>query len=113
MIRSWANAPSRLVYEQQRPRFPSLEIEAALELLAAIDTATSLTQLRALGYAGLRQLDLGGAPGLQGGDRGGRLRGGAGRWAVAAGSGAWICFRFEGGHAYEVDVVERLGIWPQ
>ena len=66
--------------------------------------ASDLAQLRALSWVGLRQLEVG---------RPGPLCGKAGRWAVAAGSGAWICFRFERGHAYEVDVVERLGIWPR
>ena len=104
MILSWANAPSRLVYERGRPRFPGLEMEAAMDLLAAIDTASDLTQLRALTWAGLRRLEVGNP---------GPLPGKAGRWAVAAGTGAWICFRFERGHAYDVDVVERLGIWPR
>lgn len=106
MIQSWANMPSRLVYEQGRPRFPSLEMEVALELLAAIDTASDLAQLEALHWAGLRRLSLGGGVSGPPADL-------TGRWAVAAGEGAWICFRFDRGHAYEVDVVERLGIWPR
>ena len=103
MIRSWANSPSRLVYEQGRPRFPSLQMEAAQDLLAALDTVSDLSQLQALRGAGLRPLEIG--PGTADG-RGAR-------WAVAAGDRAWICFRFERGHAFEVDVVERLGIWPR
>ena len=75
-----------------------------MELLAAIDTASNLSQLRALRCAALCQLEVG-TPGP------GSVAGQAGRWAVAAGGGAWICFRFERGHAYQVDVIERLGIW--
>ena len=106
MIQSWANMPSRLVYEQGRPRFPNLEMDIALELLAAIDTVSDLAQLAALNWAGLHRLSTGGGVSGSTADP-------AERWAVAAGKGAWICFRFDRGHAYEVDVVERLGVWPR
>ena len=82
-------------------------MEAALDLLATLDTVSDLSQLQALEGAGLHKLEVGGRHGD--GPRSAQ----AARWAVAAGERAWICFRFDRGHAFEVDVVERLGIWSR
>jgi proteic killer suppression protein len=55
MIRSWANSATRRLHEEGRSRkFRGLE--AALELLAIVDAATSLQDLSPLKSAGLHKL---------------------------------------------------------
>ena len=57
MIESWANSPSRRLYEGgERSKFRSLDINAAEELLAALDAATSLNDLSPLKSVRLHML---------------------------------------------------------
>ena len=91
MIKSWANSHSRRFYEEGKiSKFRSLNIDAADELLAALDAATSLTDLSPLKSVGLHKLS---------GDR-------AGQWAMTV-NGPWhICFRFKNGNAYDVEITD-------
>ena len=68
----------------------SLDVEAACDLLAALNAATSLNDLSPLRSVGLHKLK---------GDR-------KGQWAMTV-NGPWrVCFRFKGGDAYEVEIVD-------
>ena len=91
MIKSWANSHSRRFYEEGKiSKFRSLYIDAADELLAALDAATSLSDLSPLKSVGLHKLS---------GDR-------AGQWAMRV-NGPWrICFRFKNGNAYDVEITD-------
>jgi proteic killer suppression protein len=91
MIKSWANSRSCRFYEESKiSKFRSFNIDAADELLAALDAATSLTDLSPLKSVGLHKLS---------GDR-------AGQWAMTV-NGPWrICFRFKNGNAYDVEITD-------
>jgi len=90
MIRSWANASTRRFAEDRKSKFSGLDEEAAQELLAALDAATSLKDLSPLKSLGLHKLS---------GDR-------AGQWAMTV-NGPWrICFRFRNGDAWDVEIVD-------
>lgn len=67
MIQSWANSRSRRFYEDGKTsKFPGLDVDAAEDLLAALDAAESLSDLTPLRSLGLHKLS---------GDR-------AGQWAM-------------------------------
>ena len=67
-----------------------MDEEAAQDLLAALDAATSIKDLSPLRSVGLHKLK---------GDR-------RGQWAMTV-NGPWrICFRFKGGDTYDVDIVD-------
>ena len=69
-----------------------MDIEAAEDLLAALDAATSLKDLSPLKSVGLHKLI---------GDR-------SGQWAMTV-NGPWrICFRFKDGDAYDVDITDYI-----
>jgi len=91
MIQSWANSRSRRFYEQgKKSKFRGLDGEAADDLLAALDAATSLRDLSPLKSIGLHKLT---------GDR-------TGQWAMTV-NGPWrICFRFKTGNAYDVEITD-------
>ncbi len=91
MIKSWASSRSRRFYEEGKiSKFRGLDADAADELLAALDAATSLTDLSPLKSVGLHKLS---------GDR-------AGQWAMTV-NGPWrICFRFKNGNAYDVEITD-------
>ena len=91
MIRSWANVASRRFFETGKSsKFRGMDSEAAQELLATLDAATSLSYLSPLKSVGLHKLK---------GDR-------KGQWAMAV-NGPWrICFRFQKGDAYDVEIVD-------
>jgi proteic killer suppression protein len=91
MIKSWANNRSRRFYEEGKiSKFRSLDIDAADELLAALDAATALSDLSPLKSVGLHKLT------------GGRT----GQWAMTV-NGPWrICFRFKNGNAYDAEIVD-------
>jgi proteic killer suppression protein len=91
MIRSWANRSSQRFYEQGKSsRFRGLDIDAANELLAMLDAATSLNDLSPLKSVGLHKLV---------GNR-------KGQWAMTV-NGPWrICFVFRKGDAYNVEIVD-------
>lgn len=91
MIKSWANRSSQRFYEQDKSsRFRGLDIDAANELLAVLDAATSLNDLSPLKSVGLHKL------------KGNRK----GQWAMTI-NGPWrICFEFRNGDAYSVEIVD-------
>jgi proteic killer suppression protein len=64
VIRSWRNAASRKVWEGGRPnQFRGLDLDLAVDLLLALNVATSLSDLSPLRSVGLHKLK---------GDRSGR-----------------------------------------
>lgn len=90
MIKSWANSATRRFGEDGAGKFPGLDREAASDFLAALDAAVALRDLSPLKSVGLHKLH---------GDR-------KGQWAMTV-NGPWrICFRFKGGHAWEVELVD-------
>ncbi|MBV9112759.1 MAG: type II toxin-antitoxin system RelE/ParE family toxin [Hyphomicrobiales bacterium] len=90
MIKSWANSATRRFVEERRSKFSGLDEMAAMELLAALNAATSLADLSPLQSVGLHKL------------KGGRR----GKWAMTV-KGPWrICFRFSDGHAWDVEIVD-------
>ena len=91
MIRSWRNSATRRVAEGGKAsKFRGLDADAAIELLTALDAATSLKDLSPLKSIGLHKLR---------GDR-------QGQWAMTV-NGPWrICFEFRSGDAFEVEIVD-------
>lgn len=90
MIETWANSATRRFAETGKSKFSGMDDEAAQDLLAALDAATSLKDLSPLKSVGLHKLD---------GDR-------KGQWAMTI-NGPWrLCFRFEDGNAYDVEIVD-------
>ena len=91
MIKSWASTRSKRFYEKGKTsKFRGLDIEAAEDLLAALDAATALSDLSPLRSVGLHKLS---------GDR-------KGQWAMNV-NGPWrICFRFKDGNAYDVEITD-------
>ncbi len=91
MIVSWANAPSQRFYEQGKSsKFRGMDVEAAQDLLATLDAATSLQDLSPLKSVSLHKLS---------GNR-------TGQWAMTV-NGPWrICFRFKDGNAHNVEIVD-------
>jgi proteic killer suppression protein len=90
MIRSWANGPTRRFAEDGKSRFSGLDEEAAADLLAMLNAATGLGDLSPLKSVGLHKLT---------GDR-------KGQWAMTI-NGPWrLCFRFEEGDAWDVEIVD-------
>lgn len=90
MIRSWGNSATRRLFETGRSRFGGLDVNAALELLAVLNAAERLDHISPLKSVGLHPL------------KGNRR----GQWAITV-NGPWrICFRFERGHAYDVEIVD-------
>lgn len=91
MIRSWADRKSRRFFEQgKRSGFRGMDADAAEELLAVLDSTTSLRDLSPLRSVGLHKLT---------GDR-------KGQWAMTI-NGPWrICFRFKEGDAYVVQLID-------
>jgi proteic killer suppression protein len=91
MIRSWGNtATRRFVEEGKASKFRGLDTDAAIELIAASDAATTLRDLSSLKSFGLHKLR---------GDR-------QGQWAMTV-NGPWrICFEFHDGDAFDVEIVD-------
>ena len=91
MIQSWRNAATRRFAEDGKvSKFRGLDTDAAIELLTALDAATSLKDLSPLKSVGLHKLK---------GDR-------AGQWAMTVNDRWRICFRFKDGDAYNVEIVD-------
>jgi proteic killer suppression protein len=90
MIRTWRSSVTRrFATGGKTPKFRSLDADAALELLAALDAATSLADLSPLKSVGLHKLK---------GDR-------QGQWAITV-NGPWrICFEFRNGDSFNVEIV--------
>ena len=90
MIKSWASAATRRFAESGKSKFSGLDVEAAEDLLATLDAATSLADLSPLKSVGLHAL------------KGNRK----GQWAMTI-NGPWrLCFRFAGGDAHDVEIVD-------
>jgi len=91
MIRSWRNTATRKVWEGGRPnQYRSLDFDAAIDLLLALNAAKTLQDLSPLRSVGLHKLT---------GDR-------KGQWAMTV-NGPWrVCFAFSKGDAYEVEIVD-------
>jgi proteic killer suppression protein len=88
VIRTWGNTSTRRFADTGKSRYRGMDVEAAHDLLAVLDAATSLQDLSPLKSIGLHKLT---------GDR-------KGQWAMTV-SGPWrICFRFRDGDAYEVAI---------
>ena len=91
MIRSWRNAVTRKVWEGERPNaLRGLDFESAIELLLALNVAKSLNDLSPLKSVGLHKLSR---------DR-------KGQWAMTVNERRRICFEFNKGDAYEVEIVD-------
>ena len=90
MIRSWANGATRRFAESGKSKFSGMNNGLAEELLASLNAATSLSDLSPLKSLGLHRLT------------GARK----GQWAMTI-NGPWrLCFRFEDGDAWEVEIVD-------
>jgi len=91
VIRSWRNAASRKVWEGQRlNQFRGLDVDAAVDLLLALNVAKTLQDLSPLKNVGLHKL------------KGKRKA----QWAMTV-NGPWrICFEFRKGDAHNVEIVD-------
>jgi proteic killer suppression protein len=90
VIRSWANRAAEKFALGASVKYAGLDVEAARDLLAALDAATSLRDLSPLKSVGLHIL------------KGGRKE----QWAMTV-NGPWrLCFRFEDGDAWNVEIVD-------
>jgi toxin HigB-1 len=90
MIKTWANSATRKFAEDGKNKFSGMDAEAAEDLIAALDAATSLNDLSPLKSVGLHKLS---------GDR-------KDQWAMTV-NGPWrLCFRFEDGDAFDVEIVD-------
>lgn len=90
MIQSWANSATRRFAEDGRSKFSGLDEEAAIEALAKLNAAASLADLSPLKSVGLHRLT---------GNR-------KGQWAMTI-NGPWrLCFRFNAGEAWDVEIVD-------
>jgi proteic killer suppression protein len=91
MIRSWRNAATRKVWEQQQPnQFRGLDFDKAVDLLLALNVAKRLEDLSPLKSVGLHKLK---------GDR-------KGQWAMTVNARWRVCFEFRKGDAYEVEITD-------
>jgi proteic killer suppression protein len=91
MIRSWRNAASRKVWDGEQPnQFRGLDLEAAVDLLLALNVANSLQDLSPLRSVGLHKLK---------GER-------KSQWAMTVNARWRICFEFRKGDAYDVEIVD-------
>lgn len=91
VIRGWKNAASRKVWEGARlNQFRGLDYEWALDLLLALNVASTLKDLSPLRSVGLHKLK---------GDR-------RNQWAMTVNARWRICFEFRDGDAYDVEIVD-------
>jgi len=90
MRKSWGTKPTQRFAEEGKCKFSGLDEVAAMDLLSALDAATSLGDLSPLKSVGLHKLD---------NDR-------KGQWAMSI-NGPWrLCFRFDAGDAWDVEIVD-------
>ncbi|MBF0139097.1 MAG: type II toxin-antitoxin system RelE/ParE family toxin [Magnetococcales bacterium] len=91
MIKSWRNAVTFKVWNGKKTnQFRGVDVDAAIDLLLALNVAKSLNDLSPLASVGLHKLK---------GDR-------EGQWAMTI-NGPWrICFEFRDGHAYLVEITD-------
>jgi proteic killer suppression protein len=91
MIRSWRNTATRKVWEGlPSNQFRGLDIDAAIDLLLALNVADSLQDLSPLRSVGLHKL------------KGDRKR----QWAMTVNDRWRICFEFSKGDAFNVEIVD-------
>jgi len=91
VIRSWRNSASRKIWDGETPnRFRGLDVEAAVDLVVALNVAKSPADLGALKSLGLHRLK---------GDR-------RGQWAMTVNARWRICFEFHAGDAYNVEIAD-------
>lgn len=91
MIRSWRNAATRRVWEAQPSNhFRGLDVEAATDLLLALNAAKSLQDLSLLRSVGLHKL------------KGERKK----QWAMTVNDRWRICFEFRKRDAFDVEIVD-------
>jgi toxin HigB-1 len=90
MIRSWASKATQRFAEGGKCKFSGLDEDAAIEMLAALDAASSLNDLSPLKSIGLPKL------------KGGRKA----QWAMTI-NGPWrLCFRFADSDAWDVEILD-------
>ena len=90
MIKSWADSASRRFAETGKSKFTGIDVDAADDVLAMLDAATSLSDISPLKSVGLHSL------------KGNRK----GQWAMTI-NGPWrLCFRFKDGDAYDVEILD-------
>ncbi|WP_426239908.1 type II toxin-antitoxin system RelE/ParE family toxin [Pararhizobium sp. DWP1-1-3] len=90
MIKSIANSATRQFAESGKSKFSGLDADKAKMRLVMLQNARSLDDLAPLRSVGLHKLS---------GDR-------KNQWAMTI-NGPWrLCFRFEDGHAYDVEIVD-------
>jgi len=90
VIRSWANRTTEKFGKTGAGKYSGLDANAAQDLLAILDAATSLRDLSRLRSVGLHKL------------KGGRKD----QWAMTI-NGRWrLCFRFKNGDAFDVEIVD-------
>jgi proteic killer suppression protein len=91
MIRSWRNSATRKLWDGvPSNQFRGLDVDAAIEMLLALNVAKSLQDLSPLRSVGLHK--------LKGERRMQRAITVNGRWR--------ICFEFRKGDAFEVEIVD-------
>jgi proteic killer suppression protein len=91
VIKSFANSATRRFHDLGKVSgFGSLDVEAAHELLAALDAATNLTELGNLQGVGLHKL------------KGGRRS----QWAMTINRRWRLCFEFSDGDAFNVEIAD-------
>ena len=91
MIRTWRNSVTRKVWEGERPNaFRGLDFAAALDPLLALNVAKSPRDLSPLQSVGLHRL------------KGGRK----GQWAMTVNERWRICFVFQKGDVFDVEIVD-------
>jgi proteic killer suppression protein len=90
MIKSWANSATQRFADDGKSKFSGLDEEAAMDLLAVLDAAASLSDLSPLKSVALHKL------------KGARKE----QWAMTI-NGPWrLCFRFADGDAWDVEIVD-------
>ena len=90
MIKSWANSATQRFAETGKSKFSGMDEDAAMDLLAVLNAASSLNDLSPLKSVGLHKL------------KGARK----GQWAMTI-NGPWrLCFKFEDGDAWDVEIVD-------
>lgn len=91
MIKTFADKRTRELYEEGRSkRFPPGVWERALRKLEYLDLATSVTDLKVPPSNRLHRLE---------GER-------AGQYSISVNDQCRICFRFDGGDAYDVEMTD-------
>jgi proteic killer suppression protein len=91
VIKSFANAATRRLFELGKSKFPAgMDQQRALVLLRMLNATPSLKAISPLKSMGLHPLK---------GDR-------KGQWAITV-NGPWrICFRFTDGDAHDVEIID-------